>query len=87
MQEENTSTCSDGEKQPQKVSKRDKIKAKAAKLIRDSDAKRGIVYLSRIPTGMNVKLIRERFDLFGPTDRIFLQPDGEFTLGLFVISI
>jgi hypothetical protein len=37
----------------------------------------GVVYLSSIPTKMNVKLIRDYFGDFGAVDRIFLQPEGK----------
>ena len=37
----------------------------------------GIIYLSRIPTSMNVKKIREIFGEFGEVDKLFLQPDGK----------
>jgi hypothetical protein len=36
----------------------------------------GIVYLSSIPTKMNVKLIRDYFNDYGVVDRIYLQPEG-----------
>ena len=36
----------------------------------------GIVYLSSIPTKMNVKIIRDYLGDFGAVDRIFLQPEG-----------
>ncbi len=36
----------------------------------------GIVYLSSIPTKMNVKLIRDYFNDYGIVDRIYLQPEG-----------
>ena len=36
----------------------------------------GVIYLSRIPTKMNVKLIREYFSNFGEVDRIYLEPEG-----------
>ena len=36
----------------------------------------GIIYLSRIPTMMNVNIVRRTFERFGETSRIFLQPDG-----------
>ena len=36
----------------------------------------GIIYLSRIPSRMNVKIIREYFSHFGKLDRIYLEPRG-----------
>ena len=36
--------------------------------------KAGVIYLSRIPTKMNVRIIRDYFSEFGETDRIFLEP-------------
>jgi len=41
------------------------------------ELKTGIIYLSRIPTLMNVKKIREIFSQYGDIGRIFLQPNGE----------
>ena len=38
--------------------------------------KPGIIYLSRIPTYMNVKKIRHIFEKYGEIGRVFLQPDG-----------
>ena len=40
----------------------------------------GIIYLSTIPPGMNVKAIREYFSQFGEINRTFLQPEGTETL-------
>ena len=37
----------------------------------------GIIYLSRIPTLMNVNIVRRSFERFGETGRIFLQPDSK----------
>ena len=39
----------------------------------------GVIYLSRIPTKMNVKLIREYFSSFGDVDRIYLEPEGNLS--------
>ena len=36
----------------------------------------GIIYLSRIPTNMNVKIIRNLLSQYGEIGRIFLQRDG-----------
>ena len=33
----------------------------------------GVIYLSRIPTKMNVTLLRQYFDEYAPTGRIYLQ--------------
>ena len=38
--------------------------------------KAGVVYLSRIPTKMNVRIIREYLSKFGEVDRVFLEPRG-----------
>ena len=38
--------------------------------------KAGVIYLSRIPTKMNVRIIREYFTRYGDVDRIFLEPRG-----------
>lgn len=45
--------------------------------VKKSKKQPGVVYLSRIPTKMNVKLIRDYFSDFGTVGRIFLQPEGE----------
>lgn len=37
----------------------------------------GIIYLSRVPTMMNVNIVRRHFQNFGEVGRIFLQPDGK----------
>jgi hypothetical protein len=37
----------------------------------------GVIYLSRIPTKMNVKLIREYFSAFGTVGRVYLEPRQE----------
>lgn len=46
----------------------------------------GVVYLSSVPTKMNVKIIREYFCQFGEVDRIYLQPEGENSNYLLYIS-
>lgn len=38
------------------------------------EKKAGVIYLSRIPTKMNVRIIREYFSQYGEVDRIFLEP-------------
>ena len=37
----------------------------------------GIIYMSRIPTLMNVKKVRETLGVYGEIGKIFLQPDGK----------
>ena len=37
----------------------------------------GIIYISRIPTLMNVNIVRRYFERFGEIGRIFLQPDSK----------
>ncbi|XP_052271322.1 activator of basal transcription 1-like isoform X2 [Dreissena polymorpha] len=37
----------------------------------------GIIYLSSIPTLMNVTILRRYFEVFGEVGRIFLQPNGK----------
>lgn len=37
----------------------------------------GIIYLSRIPTLMTVKKVRQIFEQYGEIGRIFLQPDSK----------
>ena len=39
--------------------------------------KPGVIYLSTIPTKMNVKIIREYFANFGSVGRIYLEPRGK----------
>jgi RNA recognition motif-containing protein len=41
------------------------------------EGKAGIIYLSTVPPGMNVKRIREHFEQFGPIHRSFLQPESK----------
>ena len=38
--------------------------------------KAGVIYLSRIPKKMNVRIIRDYFSQFGKVDRIYLEPRG-----------
>ena len=45
--------------------------------LRFDESKAGIVYMSRIPTYMNVKKIRHMMEQYGEVGRIFLQPDGK----------
>ena len=40
-------------------------------------SKAGIIYLSTVPPGMNVKQIREYFSEFGEINRSFLQPESK----------
>lgn len=42
----------------------------------------GVIYLSRIPTGMNVKKIRQVFEDYGEIGRMFIQPDGKSSKNL-----
>jgi ESF2/ABP1 family protein len=43
----------------------------------EKNKKRGVIYLSKIPNKMNVKIIREYFSKFGDVDRIYLEPKGK----------
>jgi RNA recognition motif-containing protein len=36
----------------------------------------GVLFLSRIPTKMNVRIIRDYFSKYGTVDRIYLEPKG-----------
>lgn len=36
----------------------------------------GVVYLSYIPTGLNVKILREIMEEFGEVGKIYLEPEG-----------
>lgn len=38
--------------------------------------KYGVVYLSYIPTGLNVKILREIMEDFGEVGKIYLEPEG-----------
>ena len=49
-----------------------KIKKKTKK-----EVEPGIVYLSRIPTLMSVKKLRQILETYGEIGRVFLQPDGK----------
>lgn len=53
----------------------EKVKSKNKKPIKIDDEKRGIVYLSYIPPGLNVSVIRQIFSQFGDVERIYLEPD------------
>ena len=44
--------------------------------------KAGVVYLSRIPTKMNVKIIRDYMSQYGDVGRIFLEPRGSIFVAL-----
>ena len=50
-------------------------RSKVTKLEQD-ESKAGVIYLSRIPTLMNVKILRQMMEQYGEVGRIFLQPDG-----------
>ncbi|CAD5111660.1 DgyrCDS946 [Dimorphilus gyrociliatus] len=50
-----------------------KSKRKKLKLVDDSNA--GILYMSRVPSNMTVKVIRDLFSSYGEIGRIFLQAD------------
>lgn len=41
------------------------------------ESKAGIIYLSTIPPGMNIKQIRDYFAQIGEVNRSFLQPERE----------
>ena len=44
---------------------------------KDKETERGIIYLSRIPTKMNVTILRQTLSVYGEIDHIFLQVDGK----------
>ena len=48
--------------------------------LRYDETKAGIIYLSKIPTFMNVKKVRDMMEMYGEVGRIFLQPDGKIAL-------
>ncbi len=41
----------------------------------------GIIYLSRVPPFMQPRKVRHLFSKYGEVGRIFLQPEGDLTLG------
>lgn len=45
--------------------------------------KSGIIYLSRVPTLMNVAILRRYFESFGELGRVFLQPDCKCRIFMF----
>lgn len=46
----------------------------------EKEKKPGVVYMSRIPTKMNVKLIREYMSRFGKVGRVYLEPKGNINV-------
>ena len=46
----------------------------------EKEKKPGVVYMSRIPTKMNVKLIREYMSRFGKIGRVYLEPKGNINV-------
>ena len=44
--------------------------------IKKKEKETGVIYLSRIPTSMTVKTVRQVLSSHGEIGRIFLQPDG-----------
>ena len=54
--------------QPQKKQKKLKLKV--------DESQAGIIYLSKIPTYMNVKRLRQMMEQYGGVGRIYLQADG-----------
>lgn len=56
---------------------KDDVKADEIKPTKKSGgSKAGVIYLSRIPTKMNVKIIREYMSQYGEVGRIYLEPRG-----------
>jgi ESF2/ABP1 family protein len=53
--------------------------AKKLKINNKNKNKRGIVYLSHIPIGLNVNKIRQLLSQFGEIDRIYLERDKSVT--------
>ena len=54
---------------------------KKVKKKKKSETEAGVIYLSRIPTGMNVTKVRQVFEQYGEVGRMFIQPDG---MGTFI---
>lgn len=54
--------------------------------LKETTSKAGVVYLSRIPRYMNVKILKERLSYFGEVGRIYLQADGKSFFVLFFMS-
>jgi hypothetical protein len=40
------------------------------------EIKAGVLYLSKIPTKMNVKILRDHLGEYGELGRVYLQPTG-----------
>lgn len=62
---------------PDKVESNDKVVQPSASKKKPTP---GILYLSRIPNKMNVTIIRQYFDQYGQTGRIYLQLSSIYNL-------
>ena len=59
------------------VHKKQSKKPPKMRKLEEDDNKAGIIYLSKIPTYMTVKKLRQMMEEYGEVGRIFLQPDGK----------
>lgn len=62
--------------QEKPMSEDDSVKEKSSEIEKESKKKPGVIFLSRVPTKMNVKIIREYMSQFGKVGRIYLEPRG-----------
>ena len=58
------------------VQSNDQKQKKTSESFQKKEKKTGIVYLSSVPTSMNVKKLSEFFSSYGELGRIFLKPAG-----------
>tara|TARA_Y100000780_G_C13423539_1_gene316700 strand:+ start:210 stop:476 length:267 start_codon:yes stop_codon:yes gene_type:complete len=50
------------------------------------ESKRGVVYIARVPPFMKPAKVRHLLEAVGPTDRIYLVPEGETQLLLAILQ-
>ena len=86
MKSESESETNDVEKIEENKKKKITYK-KVVEITEEDEAKAGrkkstpgVIYLSKIPAKMNVKLIRDYFSNYGQVDRIYLEPRGRFEI-------
>ncbi len=68
---------SDSDEDDDKKDIKPEITEDSSKVVKKKGPKPGIIYLSKIPPKMNVKMIREYFANFGEINRSFLQPESK----------
>lgn len=62
----------DPEEEPEALSK------EALEAYQAAQARSGVIYISRIPPGMNPNKVRHLMSAYGEVGRVFLQQEGEF---------